>query len=103
MQYKLCLLIFYLLPFYYSFIRGGTVYDILFLILVFLFNILFFPFYSSDFLSLMHVIVRVGVPTLFLLLLFAELNDRIIEKKLNFHFIVVFIFLFVLWVILVWF
>jgi hypothetical protein len=95
------LLVIFFLFFYYSFIRRGTIYDILFLILVFSFNILFSPSYSSDFLSLMHVIARVSIPTLFLLLLTAELDDRIIEKKLNFHFIVVFIFLFVLWVFLV--
>jgi hypothetical protein len=39
----------------------------------------------------MHVIVRVGVPTPFFILLIAGLGTRIIEKKLNFHFIVVFI------------
>jgi hypothetical protein len=62
-----------------------------FTIFSFLFNILFPSYYSSDFLSLMHVIVRVGVPTPFFILLIAGLGTRIIEKKLNFHFIVVFI------------
>ena len=85
------LLVIFFLFFYYSFIRRGTIYDILFLILVFSFNILFSPSYSSDFLSLIHIIVYVDVPTTFLILLIAESGTGIIEKKLNFHFIVVFI------------